>query len=86
MQLGDIVPVQLMHKDITGSLEEVSARRVRLPPLSVGVVECAGSKELPDFILEPVDNSPQGVLRSLNKSGKSGLINMTPLDGSWRLL
>ena len=85
MQLGDSVPVQLMHKDKTGSLEEVSARRVSLPPLSV---ECAVSKKLPDFILEPVDNSPQGVLpsHSFNKSGKSGLINMTPLDGSWRLL
>ena len=68
MQLGDIVPVQLMHKDKTGSLEEVSARRVSLPPLSVVVVECAVSKELPDLILEPVENSPQGVLRSLNKS------------------
>ena len=88
MQLGDIVPVQLMHKDKAGSFEEVSARRVRLPPLTVVVVECAVSKELSDFILEPVDNSPQGVLpsRSFNKSGKSGLINMTPLDGSWRLL
>ena len=86
MQLGDIVPVQLMHKDKAGSFEEVSARRVRLPPLTVVVVECVVSMELPDFILEPVDNSPQGVLRSLNKSEKSGLINMTPLDGSWRLL
>ena len=72
-----------MHKDKTGSLEEVSARRVGLPPLTVGVVECAVSRELPDFILEPVDNSPQGVLpsRSFNKSGKLGLINMTLLDG-----
>ena len=26
MQLSDSVPVQLMHKDKTGSLEEVSAR------------------------------------------------------------
>ena len=52
MQLGDSVPVQLMHKDKTGSLEEVSARRVSLPPLSVVVVECAVSRELPDFILE----------------------------------
>ena len=60
MQLGDSVPVQLMHKDKTGSLEEVSARRVSLPPLSVVVVECAVSRELPDFILEPVDNFTPG--------------------------
>ena len=82
------MPVQLMQKDKTGLVKATSVRRVRLPPLSVVVVECAVSKELPDFILEPVDNSPQGVLpsRSFNKSGKSGLINMTPLDGSWQLL
>ena len=88
MQLGDSVPVQLMHKDKTGSLEEVSARRVRLPPLSMIVLECAVSKQLPDLMFEPVDNFPQGVLPScsFNKSGKSGLISMTPLDGSWRLL
>ena len=79
------MPVQLMQKDKTGLVKATSVRRVRLPPLSVVVVECAVSKELPDFILEPVDNSPQGVLpsRSFNKSG---LINMTPLDGSWQLL
>ena len=46
MQLGDSVPVQLMQKDKTGSLEEVSVRRVSLPPLSVVVVECAVWKEL----------------------------------------
>lgn len=34
--------VQLMHKDKTVLVQEVSARRVCLPPLSVGVVECAG--------------------------------------------
>ena len=45
----------------------------------MGVVECAVSKELPDFILEPVDNSPLGVLPacSFNKSVKWGLTNMT---------
>ena len=51
-----------MHKDKTGLVKAGSARRVRLPPLTVVVVECAVSKELPDFILEPVDNSPLGVL------------------------
>ena len=88
MQLGDSVPVQLMHDDKTGSVKAVSARRGRLPPLTMVVVECAVSKELPDFILEPVDNSPQGVLpsRSFNKSGKSGLITMTPLDRTWLLV
>ena len=37
------------------------------------------SKELPDFIREPVDNSPLGVLpvRSFSKTGKSGLTSMT---------
>ena len=63
-------------------MKAVSVHMGRLPPLSEGVVECAVSKELPDFILEPVDNSPLGVLpaRSFNKSGKSGklcLIYMT---------
>ena len=70
--IGDNVPVQLMHKDKTGSVKAVPVRRVRLPPLSVGVVECVVSKELPDFILEPADNSPLGVLpaRSFRKSVK----------------
>ena len=53
MQLGDSAPLQLMHKDKTGTVKAMSVRRVRLPPLSVGVVECAVSKELHDFILEP---------------------------------
>ena len=52
LQLGHSVPVLLMHKDKTGSVKTVSVRRVRLPPLWVGVVECAVSKELPDFLLE----------------------------------
>ena len=77
MQLGDSVPVQLMHKDKTGSLEEVSARRVSLSTLSVGVVECAVSKELPDFILEPVDNSPPEVLPSLNLGNQVNFVLST---------
>ena len=82
LQLGDSVPLQLMHKDKTGSVKAVSVRWVRLPPLSVGVVECAVSKELPDVILEQFNKSPLGVLqaRSLNiswKSGKICIINMT---------
>ena len=60
----------------------------------MGVVECAVLKELSDFILEPVDNSPLGVLpeRSFNKSVKSGLTNMTQWSHvfkaglSWQLL
>ena len=34
-QLGDSVPLQLMHKDKTGSVKTISVCRVRLPPLSV---------------------------------------------------
>ena len=60
MQLGDNVPVLLMLKNKTGSVKTVSVRRLRLPPVSAGVVECAVSRELSDFILEPVDNSPLG--------------------------
>ena len=37
MQLGDSVPVQLMHKDKTGSLEEVSARSTWLKYCHYGV-------------------------------------------------
>lgn len=82
LQLGDSEPVQLMHKSGVSSVKAVSVRRVRLPPFSVGIVECSASRELPEFILEPVDNFPSGVLpaRSFNNSGKSGklcLINMT---------
>ena len=68
--LGDNEPVQ--HKNWVGSLKAVSVRRVLLPPFSVGVVEFSVARELPDFILEPVDNFPPGVLpsRSFNKSGK----------------
>ena len=76
------MPVQLMHKYKKGSVKAVPVRRVRLPLPSVEIVECAVSEELPDFILEPVDNFIPGVLpaSSFNKSGKSGklcLINMT---------
>ena len=71
-----------MHKNGVDSVKAVSVRRVRLPPFSVGVVEPSVSRELPDFILEPMDNFPPGLLlsRSFNKSGKFGklcLINMT---------
>ena len=98
LQLGDSEPVQLMHKNRVGSVKAVSVRRVRLSPFSVGIAECSVSRELPDFILEPVDNFPSGVLpvRSFKTSGKSGklcLINMTQrrhvfkaIDRSWRLL
>ena len=56
--MGDNVPVLLMLKNKTGSVKTVSVRRLRLPHVSVGVVECAVSRELSDFILEPVDNPP----------------------------
>ena len=71
-ELSDSVPVQLMHTDKTGSVKAVSVRRVHLPPLWVGVVQCAVLEGLSDFILEPMDNFPAGVLpgRSFNKSGK----------------
>lgn len=58
LQLGDSVPVQLMPKDKVCSVKAVSILRVRLPPLSVGLVECSLLRELSDFILEPVDNFP----------------------------
>ena len=79
LHLGDSVPVQLIHKDKIGSVKAVSVRRVRLTPLSVGIVECAVLEELPDLSL---NRWMTGVLpaRSFNKSGKSGklcLINMT---------
>ena len=71
-----------MHKYKTGSVKTESVRRLRLPPLSGVVVECAVSKELPDFILDQFNKSPLGVLhaRSFNRSWKSGkicIINMT---------
>ena len=79
LQLGDSEPVQLMHKNGIGSVKAVSVRRVRLPPFSVGVVEYPVSRELPDFILEPVDNFPSGVFptRSFKKSRKSGKLLST---------
>lgn len=72
----------------TGSVKAESVHRVRLPPLSVGVVQRAVLRELIDFILEAVDNFPPGALpaRSLNKSGKLdklGLINMTQFNRHW---
>ena len=83
------MPVQLMPKDKTGSVKAVTVRRVRLPPMSVGVVECAVSRELPDFILEP-DNYPPGMLpaRSFNNSVKWGKLCLMclKLDMSWRPL
>ncbi len=58
-------------------------RRVRLPPLSVGVIDCEITDEISDFVLEPLDEFPVGVIPSMsfNKSGKRGklcLMNLTP--------
>ena len=47
LQLGsesDSEPVQLMHKNGVSSVKAVSVRNVRLPPFSVGVVECSVSR------------------------------------------
>lgn len=44
LQLDDSVPVQQMHKDKIGSVNAVSVRRVRLPPLSAEIVDCAVSE------------------------------------------
>ena len=54
------MPIQLMHKDKADSVKAVSVRGVHLSPMSVGVAECVVSRELPDFILEPVDNFTPG--------------------------
>lgn len=82
LRVGGSFSIQPMHKARAGSVQAVSARRVHLPPLSPGVIDCTVQGDLTDFILEPVDKFPPGVLpsRSINPAGKNGkicLINMT---------
>lgn len=70
-------------------MRALAVRRVRLPPLSVSVIDCEVAKDLPDYILEPMNDFPVGVLPShtFNKSGSKGkmcLINMTPRSHIFR--
>lgn len=63
-------------------MQAFSVRRVRLPPLSVGVIDCEITNEISDFILGPLDDFPVGVIpsRPFNKSGTRGklcLMNLT---------
>lgn len=37
-----------------------SVRRVRLSPLSVGMIDCEITGEMSDFILKPIDEFPKG--------------------------
>lgn len=84
-RVGASLTKQPMFKADPNSLfmQTVSMRRVRLPPLSVGVIDCELTDEISDFVLEPLDEFPVGVIpsRSFNKSGKRGklcLMNLTP--------
>lgn len=81
-RVGASLTIQPMFKANSPSVQAVSVRRVRLPPLSVGVIDCEITDEIPDFILEPLDEFPVGVIpsRSFNKSGTRGklcLMNLT---------
>ncbi|XP_052681414.1 uncharacterized protein LOC128162302 [Crassostrea angulata] len=65
------------------SMQAVSVRRVRLPPLSVVVIDCGITDEILEFILEPLDKFSVWVIssRSFNKSetrGELWLMNLTP--------
>ncbi|XP_062613888.1 uncharacterized protein LOC134275637 [Saccostrea cucullata] len=89
LRVGGSMTIQAMHKANTNSVQGVTVRRVRLPPLSVGVIDCNIEKELPDFILEPTNNFPVGVSpsRTFNQTGNKGklcLINMTPRSHIFR--
>ena len=63
-------------------INAVSVRRLRVPPLSAQVIECALDAKLGHFMLEPVSGFPDGILFaiSLNSSGERGkicVVNMT---------
>ena len=57
-------------------INAVSVRRLRVPPLSAQVIECALDAKLGHFMLEPMSGFPDGILFaiSLNSSGERGKI------------
>lgn len=73
-----------MHKTPGNSpISAVTVSRVRLPPMSVKVVECLLPSELSEFILEPSTDIPPGVAiaKSFNAPGRRGklcVMNLTP--------
>lgn len=64
-----------MFKSNSPSVQAFSIRRVRLPPLSVEVIDCKIIGNISDFMLEPIDKFPVGVIPSrsfeiLDQGGK----------------
>lgn len=79
-RVGASLTIQPMFKANSPSMRAVSVRTVRLPPLSVGVIDCEISDDISDFILEPLNEFPVRVI-PFNKSrtkGKLCLMNLTP--------
>lgn len=63
-------------------LNAVSSRRVRIPPHTAQVIECDLATEMSDFIIEPANVFPLGIVasRTNNASGNKGklcVMNMT---------
>lgn len=56
------------------ALNAVSSRRVRIPPHTAQVIECDLANEMPDFIIEPANVFPMGIVasRTYNASGIRG--------------
>lgn len=56
-RIGASLTIQPMCKanPNSPSMQAVSVRRVRLPPLSVGVIDCGITDEILEFILKPLD-------------------------------
>lgn len=75
-RVGASLTIQPMFKVNSLSVQAFSVRRVRLPPLSVGVIDCKITGEMLDFMLQPIHEFPVGVIpsRSLNKSGTKGML------------
>ncbi|XP_061180635.1 uncharacterized protein LOC133189248 [Saccostrea echinata] len=63
-------------------LDAVSVRRVRVPPHTAQVIECALTSDMPEFMLEPASIFPPGIVasRTYNAAGnkaKLRILNLT---------
>lgn len=56
-RVGACLTIQPMFKVNSPSVQAFSVCRVRLPPLSVGVINCEITEAISDFILESIDKS-----------------------------
>lgn len=60
-RVGSSQTIQSMFKAYLSPMQAISVRRVRLPPLSGGgVVYYEVTGEMPDFVLELIDEFAQG--------------------------